>query len=109
MNLLPYFFGYKTDISSYKTISKIRHFLLQNNLKNLDLSYETDLEFQECFGRENPILWQPFIQLIYLFRVVLGKGKPFLYKWKNPVDLGEYLVDTLSGEAILLLLFSAHL
>ena len=35
-----YFFGYKTE-----------HFSFQNNSKNLDLSYKTDLDLWEFLGR----------------------------------------------------------
>ena len=31
-------------------------FLFQNILKNLDPSYNTDLDYWECFGMETPIL-----------------------------------------------------
>ena len=40
----PYFFGYKT-VFSY-----------QNNPKNLDPSYKTDLDLQNCFGRVKHVL-----------------------------------------------------
>ena len=34
------FFGYKTELFSF-----------QNNRKNLDLSYKTDLDLRNCLGR----------------------------------------------------------
>ena len=37
---LPYFFGYKTEIS-----------FLPKNPKNLDPSYQTDLDLWDCLGR----------------------------------------------------------
>ena len=39
---LPYFFGYKTGLFSF-----------QNNSKNLDLSYKTDLDIWDCLERVN--------------------------------------------------------
>ena len=38
---LPYFFGYKTEF----------FFPFQNNSKNLDLSYKTDLDLLDYLGR----------------------------------------------------------
>ena len=46
---LPYFFSYKT-----------RNFPLQNNPKNLDLSYKTDLDFWDCFWKGNTHLLAAF-------------------------------------------------
>ena len=40
MPKLQYFFGCKTELFSF-----------QNNPKNLDLSYKTDLDLRDCFGR----------------------------------------------------------
>ena len=44
---LPYFFGYKSDI-----------FSLQNNPKNLDPSYKTDLhvDLWDCLGKVKLVL-----------------------------------------------------
>ena len=39
LKLLPYFFGYKTEFFSF-----------QNNSKNLDPSYEMDLDLWDCLG-----------------------------------------------------------
>ena len=39
---LPYFFGYKTELFSF-----------QNNPKDLDPSYKTDLDLWDCLGRVN--------------------------------------------------------
>ena len=50
---LPYFFGYKTEFFSF-----------QNNPKNLDPSYKTDLHFWECLGRVKLVLLQNYIGLI---------------------------------------------
>ena len=36
---LPYFLGYKMGVFSF-----------QNNPKNLDLCYQTDLDFWDCLG-----------------------------------------------------------
>ena len=44
---LPHFFGYKWDIFSF-----------QNNSKNLDLSYKTDVDLWDCLGKENFVLYQ---------------------------------------------------
>ena len=50
---IPYLFSYKTEV-----------FPFQNNPKDLDPSYKMDLDFWDCFGRENPILYQNFIRHI---------------------------------------------
>ena len=51
--------------SSYHTSSAIKQgFPYQNNFKDLDLSYKTDLDIWNCFGRENLILLQNFIRVI---------------------------------------------
>ena len=42
---LPYFFGYKTEFFSF-----------QNNPKNLDPSYKTDLDLWDCLGRVQLVL-----------------------------------------------------
>ena len=42
---LPYFLGYKTDFFSF-----------QNNPKDLDLSYKTDLDLWDCLGRVKLVL-----------------------------------------------------
>ena len=47
---LPYLFGYKTEL-----------FYFQNNPKNLDLSYKTDLDLWDCLGRVKVVLQQHFI------------------------------------------------
>ena len=64
---LPYFSAYKTggflslewlqitkSVQWNFTIIQILPFL--NNLKDLDPSYKTDLDFWDCFGRETPRL-----------------------------------------------------
>ena len=43
--ILPYFFGYKAEFLSF-----------QNNPKNLDLSYKTDLDIWDCLGRVKLVL-----------------------------------------------------
>ena len=50
---VPYFFGYKTDFFSF-----------QNNPKDLDPSYKTDLDLWDCLGRVKVVLLQNFIGLI---------------------------------------------
>ena len=50
---VPYFFAYKTVFFSF-----------QNNPKNLDPSYKTDLDLWDCLGRVNPVLQQNCIGLI---------------------------------------------
>ena len=52
-NILPYFFAYKTVFFSF-----------QNNPKNLDSSYKTDLDLWDCLGRVKPVLQQNCIGLI---------------------------------------------
>ena len=42
---IPYFFAYKTVFFSF-----------QNNPKNLDPSYQTDLDLWDCLGRVKPVL-----------------------------------------------------
>ena len=44
---IPYFFAYKTVFFSF-----------QNNPKNLDPSYKTDLDLWDCLGRVKPVLQQ---------------------------------------------------
>ena len=44
---LPYFFAYKMVFFSF-----------QNNPKNLDPSYKTDLDLWDCLGRVKPVLQQ---------------------------------------------------
>ena len=57
----------------------IRHFFsFQNNPKNLDLAYKTDLDLWDCLGRVKLVLQQTFIGLIQLFLVILERGKPCL-------------------------------
>ena len=43
--VLPYFFGYESEIFSF-----------QNNPKNLDPSYKMDLDLWDCLGRVKLIL-----------------------------------------------------
>ena len=64
---LPYFSGYKTDF-----------FKFQNNSKNLDPSYKTDLDLRDSLGRVKLILQQIFIGLILLFEVIFEEGNPVL-------------------------------
>ena len=42
---IPYFFGYKKEVFSF-----------QNNRKNLDPSYQTDLDHWDCLGRVQLVL-----------------------------------------------------
>ena len=42
---IPYFFGYKSEIFSF-----------QNNPKNLDPSYQMDLDLWDCLGRVKLVL-----------------------------------------------------
>ena len=64
---VPYFFGYKTDFFSF-----------QNNPKDLDPSFKTDLDLWDCLGRVKLVLLQNFIGLILLFEVILEGQKPCL-------------------------------
>ena len=50
---IPYFFAYKTVFFSF-----------QNNPKNLDPFYKTDLDLWDCLGRVKPELQQNCIGLI---------------------------------------------
>ena len=52
-NMVPYFFGYKTEF-----------FSIQNNPKDLDLSWKMDLDLWDCLGRVKLVLLQNFIGLI---------------------------------------------
>ena len=45
LTCLPYFFGYKTECFSF-----------QNNPKDLDPSYKTDLGLLDCLGRVKLVL-----------------------------------------------------
>ena len=62
---IPYFFAYMMEFFSF-----------QNNPKNLDLSYKTDLEPWNCLGRVKLVLQQNCIGLIWLFVLILERGKP---------------------------------
>ena len=42
---IPYFFGYKTGVFSF-----------QNNTKDLDPSFKTDLDLWDCLGRGKLVL-----------------------------------------------------
>ena len=67
-------------LSRYYRISSVIRlsFSFQNNPKNLDLSYKTDLDFGDCFGRVKLVLYQNFKGLIWLFVVILERGKHHL-------------------------------
>ena len=51
-------------------------FFFQNNPKTVDPSYKMDLDLWDYLGRVKLILQQNFIGLIYLFVVILARGKP---------------------------------
>ena len=71
--LIPYFFVYKTVLVSF-----------QNNPKNLDPSYKMDLDLWDCLGRVKLVLQQNCIGLIWLFVLILERGKPRLIaEWVN--------------------------
>ena len=57
---------------------KMEFFTIQNNPKNLDPSYKMDLDLWDCLGRVKLVLQQNFIGLVYLFAVILERGKPCL-------------------------------
>ena len=57
---LPHIFAYKTEFFSF-----------QNNPKNLDLSYKTDLDLWDCLGRVKLVLQPNCIGLIWLFVLIL--------------------------------------
>ena len=45
--------------------------------KTLDPSYKMNLDFWDCFGRENPISLQNFVGLIQIFGIILEIKKNF--------------------------------
>ena len=57
---VSFLFGYKTCVDPSKITSSMYmkvikwDFLFRNNPKNLDPTYTTNLEFLDCFERENP-------------------------------------------------------
>ena len=63
-------------------------FSFQNNPKNLDPSYKTDLDIWDCLGRVKPVLQQHFIGLIKIFVVILERGKTPSYSQIN-TELGS--------------------
>ena len=65
--VILYFFAYKTECFSF-----------QNNPKNLDPSYKTDLDFWDCLGRVKLVLQQNCIGLIWLYVLILKRGIPRL-------------------------------
>ena len=48
---------------------------LQNNSKDLDPSYKTDLDLWDRLGRVKLVLQQNFIRLIWLFEVILERSR----------------------------------
>ena len=64
-NSIPYFFDYETEC-----------FPSQNNPKNLEPSYKTDLDLWDSLGRVKLILLQNFTGLIGLFVVILEREIP---------------------------------
>ena len=64
---IPYFFTYKTVF-----------FAFQNNPKNLDPSYKTDLDLWDYLRRVKPVLQQNWIGLIWLFVLILERVSPVL-------------------------------
>ena len=76
---LPYFFDYKMVFFSF-----------QNNPKNLDPSYKTDLDLWDCLGRVKPVLQQNFIGLIRLFVLILERESPVL----QPNKYGDFRIFT---------------
>ena len=63
-------------IYTYRISLVIRQvfFFFQNNSKDLDPSYKTDLDLRDSLGRVNS-LYPNFTGLIHLFVVILKKGK----------------------------------
>ena len=49
-------------------------FSFQNNHKNLDPSFKTDLDLGDCLGRVKLVLLQTFIEMISLF-VAFKRGE----------------------------------
>ena len=62
----PNFMSAFTLYFKYHISSLIRRhfFSFQNNPKNLDLSYQMDLDLWDCLGRVKPVLQQNCIGLI---------------------------------------------
>ena len=89
MSDIPYFFCYKTEF-----------FRFQNNLKNLDLYYKTNLDLWDCSGRMKPILQQNLIGLILLFVVILERGKNLSYSRINMVHNNCYWTHLIYIEPI---------
>ena len=58
----------------------------QNNFKNLDPSYKTDLDLRDCLGRGKLALEQNVIGLVQLFVAILEGGG-------NPSYSRIYMVD----------------
>ena len=52
---VPYFFGYKTEFFFPKQSQRSRS-IFQNNPKNLDPSYNKDLDLWDCLGRVKLVL-----------------------------------------------------
>ena len=48
-------------------------FSLQNHPENLDSSYKMDLDFWDCFTRENLFFQLNYTGLIYIFAVILER------------------------------------
>ena len=62
------------SLIAYHISSLIRRcFSFQNNPKNLELSYKTDLDLWDCLGRVKPVLQQNCTGLIRLFVLVLER------------------------------------
>ena len=57
------------------SLIRLIFFPFQNNLKNLDLSYKTDLDLWNCLGKVKLVFQQNFKGLIELFVVILERGK----------------------------------
>ena len=65
-----------------------RNFIFfQNNPKDLDPSWKTDLDLLDCLGRVNLELQLNFIGLIFLFEVILEGQKTPSYSRINMVLL----------------------
>ena len=60
------------------SLIRLIFFPFQNNPKNLDPSYKTDLDLWNSLGKVKLVFQQNFIRLIELFLVILERGKTHL-------------------------------
>ena len=66
--------------SSYLSIYSVLRLVspFQNNVKVLDPSCKTDLDFCDCFGKENSISYPNYLRLIDIYAIILKRFAPIL-------------------------------